>query len=141
MVCVLILNWVMGMQIKKTRWSHYNLNYHFVWIPKYRRRILTGSVAATLEQLIYDIAKRNGIEIISLSIQPDHVHLFVSAPPRFSPAQLINLFKGYTAKKLLELFSKLRTRHGLWARSYYVGTAGSVTEQTIRRYIEECQDV
>ena len=141
MVCVLILNWVMGMQIKKTRWSHYHLNYHFVWIPKYRRRILTGSVAAALEQLIYDIAKRNGIEIISLSIQPDHVHLFVSAPPRFSPAQLINLFKGYTAKKLLELFPNLRTKHGLWARSYYVGTAGSVTEQTIRRYIEKCQDV
>ena len=138
---VLILNGVIGMQVRKTRWSHYNLNYHFVWIPKYRKRILIGDVAAALERLIHDVAKRNEIEIISLSIQPDHVHLFVSAPPRYSPAHLINLFKGYTAKKLLELFPSLRTKHGLWTRSYYVGTAGSVTEQTIRRYIEECQDV
>jgi putative transposase len=129
------------MQIKKTRWSHYNLNYHFVWIPKYRRRILKGAVAEKLQQLIEGAAKRNGVEILSLSIQPDHIHLFISAPPRLSPAQLVNLFKGYTAKKLLELFPELRTKHGLWTRSYYVGTAGAVTEEIIRRYIEECQDV
>lgn len=129
------------MRIRKTRWCHYNLNYHFVWIPKYRRSILKDVVAEELQHLIEEIAKRNDIEIISLLIQPDHVHLFVSAPPRFSPAQLVNLFKGYTAKKLLELFSELRTKHGLWTRSYYVGTAGTVTEETIRRYIEECQDI
>ena len=129
------------MQIQKTRWSHYNLNYHFVWIPKYRRKILVGDVAEMLQQLIEEVAERNNIEILSLSIRSDHVHLFVSAPPRYSPAQLINLFKGYTAKKLLERFPHLRTRHGLWTRSYYVGTAGTVTVETIRRYIEECQDV
>ena len=132
---------MIDMQIRKTRWSHYNLNYHFVWIPKYRRSVLKGAVAEELQRLIEEVAKRNDIEIISLSIQPNHMHLFVSAPPRFSLAQLINLFKGYTAKKLLELFPKLRTKHGLWTRSYYVGTAGTVTEETIRRYIEECQDV
>ncbi|AIY87520.1 transposase IS200-family protein [Thermotoga sp. Cell2] len=129
------------MHIKKTRWSHYNLNYHFVWIPKYRRKILVGSIAEELERILRNTAKQHGIEILALSIQPDHVHLFVSAPPRFSPAEIANLFKGVSARKLLEKFPELRTKEGLWARSYYVGTAGNVSEETIRRYIEECQDV
>ncbi|HBT99794.1 MAG TPA: IS200/IS605 family transposase [Thermotoga naphthophila] len=129
------------MHIKKTRWSHYNLNYHFAWIPKYRRKILVGSIAEELERILRNTAKQHGIEILALSIQPDHVHLFVSAPPRFSPAEIANLFKGVSARKLLEKFPELRTKEGLWARSYYVGTAGDVSEETIRRYIEECQDV
>lgn len=129
------------MHIKKTRWSHYNLNYHFVWIPKYRRKILVGSIAEELERILRNTAKQHGIEILALSIQPDHVHLFVSAPPRFSPAEIANLLKGVSARKLLEKFPELRTKEGLWARSYYVGTAGDVSEETIRRYIEECQDV
>lgn len=132
---------VIGMRIKKTRWSHYNLNYHFVWMPKYRRSILTGDVATFLEQVLRKIAEEHDIEILSLSVQPDHVHLFVSAPPRFSPAELVNLFKGITAKKLAEQFPELKTKHGVWTRTYYVGTAGTVTEETIRRYIEECQDI
>lgn len=129
------------MKVRKTRWSHYNLNYHFVWIPKYRRSVLTDAVAQFLEQVLYNIAEEHGIEILSLSIQPDHIHLFVSAPPRFSPAELINLFKGISAKKLAERFPALKTKHGVWTRTYYVGSAGAVTEESIRRYIEECQDI
>lgn len=132
---------VIGMPIKKTRWSHYNINYHFVWIPKYRRKILTGDVAKLIEDLFFKIAKDHKIEIKSLSIQPDHIHLFVSAPPRYAPSEIVNIFKGISARKLLEKFSSLRTKHGLWARTYYVGTAGAVSEETIRRYIEECQDI
>ncbi|AAD35143.1 transposase [Thermotoga maritima MSB8] len=79
--------------------------------------------------------------VLSLSIQPDHVHLFVSAPPRLAPAQIVNLFKGVSSKKLLEKFPHLRTREGLWSRTYYVGSVGTVSEETIRRYIEECQDM
>ena len=131
----------MGGNIKKTRWAVYNINYHFVWIPKYRKKVLVGKVADRCRKLIEKVAKKNGIEILSLSIQPDHVHLFVSAPPRFSPAVLINLFKGYTSRYLLQEFPELRTPHGLWTRTYYVGTAGTVSEETIRRYIEECQGV
>ncbi|WP_081836280.1 IS200/IS605 family transposase, partial [Pseudothermotoga hypogea] len=86
------------MQLRKTRWSLYNLNYHFVWIPKYRKKILVDSVRQELEKLIFEIAKKHGIEVLSLSVQPDHVHLFVSAPPRLSPAQIANLFKGVSSK-------------------------------------------
>lgn len=129
------------MQLRKTRWSLYNLNYHFVWIPKYRRKVLVEDVKEELEKLIFEISKKHEIEILSLSIQPDHIHLFVSAPPRLSPAQIANLFKGITSKKLMEKFPYLRIKEGLWSRTYYVGSAGTISEETIRRYIEECQDM
>ncbi|HOK24377.1 MAG TPA: IS200/IS605 family transposase [Fervidobacterium sp.] len=129
------------MQLRKTRWSLYNLNYHFVWIPKYRRRVLVEDVTEELEKLIFEIGKKHEIEVLSLSVQPDHIHLFVSAPPRLSPAQIANLFKGVSSKKLMEKFPYLRTKEGLWSRTYYVGSAGTVSEETIRRYIEECQDM
>lgn len=137
------------MQFKKTRWSLYNLNYHFVWIPKYCRKVLVDQVKEELEKLIFEIAKKHKIEILFLSVQPSYVHLFVSAPPRLSPAQIVNLFtaqivnlfKGVSSKKLLEQFPYLRTKEGLWSRTYYVRSAGSVLEEDIRRYIEECQDI
>lgn len=117
------------------------MNYHFVWIPKYRKKVLVDRVKEEFEKLIVEIAKKHEIEILSLSVQPDHVHLFVSAPPRLSPAKIVNLFKGVSSKKLLEKFPHLRTKEGLWSRTYYVGSAGTVSEETIRRYIEECQDM
>ena len=129
------------MQTRKTRWAVYNLNYHLVWIPKYRKSVLIGEVRDELEKLIKDVAKKHKIEIKSLSIQSDHVHLFVSAPPRLAPAKIVNLFKGITSKKLLEKFPKLRTQEGFWSRTYYVGSAGAVSEESIRRYIEDCQDM
>ena len=67
---------------RKTRYSVYNINYHFVWIPKYRRRVLVGDIKSYLTQVLEKTANENDIEILNLDIQPDHVHLFVSAPPR-----------------------------------------------------------
>lgn len=129
------------MRLRKTRWSHYNLNYHIVWIPKYRRAILTGNVKEELEKILHEVSKKHDIDLLSLSVQPDHVHLFVSAPPRLSPSELANLFKGVSSKKLLEKFPHLRTKEGFWSRTYYIGSAGTVSEETIRRYIQECQDI
>lgn len=130
------------MKTKKTRYAHYNINYHFVWIPKYRRKILVGPVAEELERLIRKICDEREVEVLSLSIQPDHVHLFVSAPPRHAPSVLINTIKGYTSRYLRQKFPELSKYTGprLWTRTYYVGTAGTVSAETIQRYIAECQD-
>jgi len=130
------------MKTKTTRYAHYNINYHFVWIPKFRRKILTGEVAAELERLLHKICKDREVEILSLSIQPDHVHLFVSSPPRHAPSELVNTFKGYTSRYLRQKFPELNKQTGLklWTRTYYVGTAGTISSETIKRYIEECQD-
>lgn len=123
----------------KTRYVHYQINYHFVWIPKYRRKVLVGSVKKDLEDGITNICKERGFKVISLEVQPDHVHLFLSAPPRDSPAKIINSIKGATSKRLRSKYSRLKRMPSLWTRTYYVGTAGNVSAETIKRYIEECQ--
>ena len=72
-----------------------------------------------------------------------HIHVFVSAPPRFSPADIARLLKGYSSKYLREKFPHLKKKCGkehLWTQAYYVGTAGNVSAEVIRRYIEECQE-
>ncbi len=130
------------MQAGKTRWTHYQIAYHFVWIPKYRRKILVGSVEQETKRLIHECAKRNKLEILALETDRDHVHVFVSAPPRFSPAHIANLLKGYSSRYLREKFPSLKNKCGsvqLWTQAYYVGTAGQVTTEVIRRYIMKCQ--
>jgi len=126
---------------KCTKNACYNLNYHLVWCPKYRRALLTGLVASRLSELFKEIAERWGVEIIAQEVMPDHVHLFVSAPPKYSPAKLAQLFKGTTAYVLRLEFPATKQAIGkggvFWSPGYYIGTAGNVSVQTIRKYIEE----
>ncbi len=124
------------MESKRTRHSAYNINYHFVWTPKYRRKVLVGAVAVRLEQLIREKTTELGGEILNLTIQPDHVHLFCGFPPTMAPYQIMHRLKGYTAHVLREEFPYLNSRlPNLWTRSYYVGTAGNVSAATIQNYI------
>lgn len=124
---------------KKTRYAVYNINYHMVWIPKYRRPVLVDSVKDRLLAMFQTIAQNNELEILEAQVMPDHVHLFVSALPRHSPAWIANAFKGPTARWLRQEFPQLekQIRGKLWTRTYYVGTAGHVSAETIKRYIEE----
>jgi len=130
------------MQEGKTRWAHYSLAYHLVWIPKYRRKVLTGAVQKTTKELIAECCERHDLTLLALETDQDHVHVCVSAPPRFSPAEIANLLKGYSSRYLRERFPHLKRVCGkehLWTQAYYVGTAGSVSAEAIRRYIMECQ--
>jgi putative transposase len=105
---------------------------------------LVEPVEARLKELLAEIATQYGLEILAVEVMPDHVHLFVSAPPKFSPAEIVRLFKGITSRKLKKEFESLRRQYWgehatLWAEGYYVGTAGHVSAETIKRYIEESQ--
>jgi putative transposase len=131
-----------GLQAGKTRWTHYRTGYHLVWIPKYRRKVLTGEVAEETKRLIGEACERNGLILLAVETDVDHVHCFVSAPPRWSPAQIANVLKGYTSRLLRDRFPELKSACGrdqLWTQSYYVGTVGDVSADTVRRYILECQ--
>ena len=131
-----------GLQTGKTRYTHYSIAYHLVWIPKYRRRILMGDVQKETKRLIGECCQRQGLTLLAMETDEDHIHVLVSAPPRFSPALLANLLKGYSSRYLRVQFPHLKKVCGkehLWTNSYYVGTAGSVSAVTIKRYIEECQ--
>ena len=116
----------------------YNLHYHFVWCPKYRKPVLVGPVETALRQILDSKARALDIQIEALEVMPDHVHVFVNAPPTLAPRQIANQFKGVTSRLLRQQFAHLRTRlPSLWSRSYYVGSAGLVTEETVKRYIAE----
>lgn len=120
------------------RGSVSTLTYHFVWCPKYRRKVLTDAVADRLWTLIHERATALHLEIVALDIQPDHVHLCVKAPPTLAPQHIVNQLKGYSSRILRDAFPQLRSRlPSLWSRSYYVGSAGAVSADTMQRYIEQ----
>jgi REP-associated tyrosine transposase len=123
---------------KKHEGGVFTLHYHFVWCPKYRRKVLLGTIAERLEELLREKASELGVEIEGLEVLPDHVHLFVAAAPTDAPQYLANQFKGYTSRVLRSEFPGLKSRlPSLWSRSYYVGSAGHVEASTIRQYIEQ----
>lgn len=123
---------------KPTRHAAYSINYHFVWVPKFRRPILVDRLAVRLEELLRAKSEELGGEVLNITIQPDHVHLFCSFPPTIAPYQIMHRLKGYTAHQMREEFPYLKSRlPNLWTRSYFVGTAGNVSASTIQRYIDE----
>lgn len=116
---------------------HY-IHYHFVWCPKYRRKVLTDKIAKRLNILIKNKAKELNSNVLTLQIMPDHVHLFIQAKPIISPNSLIGQIKGYTSRTLRQEFPELRSRlPTLWTRSYFVSTHGNVSDEMIQKYIEE----
>jgi putative transposase len=133
-----------NMSVRASRHSVYQTAYHFVWIPKYRRKVLRGPVAARLRVLLTEICESRDMDLLALEIQPDHVHIFVSAPPMIAPALAVQWLKGISARVLLVEFPALRKavkRDHLWAPSFYVGTAGHVSAKTILQYIERAAHV
>ena len=122
----------------KTSSSVYNINYHLVWCPKYRKN-LKVEIRDFLKGFIEATCLNKGWELFEVQIQPDHIHIFLSAPPYESPTGIIKVLKGTSAIKIFKRFPELRKelRKGhVWSPSYYVGTAGKVTAETIKRYIQ-----
>jgi putative transposase len=119
--------------------SRHDIKYHFVWITKYRKPILTSSVGYRLRELIREICRTNEIEILQGHISGDHVHLFLSCPPNLSASKIMQYLKGKTSRKLMMEFSHIGKqfwgRH-LWARGYFVATSGNVTDEVIMEYIK-----
>ena len=124
------------MRYNRNAGSVYNLNLHFVWCPKYRKPVLVGRVADRLRELIVEKSAQLGVEVLALEVMPDHVHLFLAVPPTDAPQFYANQFKGHTSRILRLEFPHLKsTLPSLWSRSYYVGSAGHVSSETIEKYI------
>ena len=119
----------------------YNVNYHFIWCPKYRKPILKeAGIKEFLEDQIHTIAATKECEVLALEVMPDHIHIFISTTPFESPTGIVKVLKGVTALRLFKKFPGLRNKYWkgkLWSPSYYVGTAGHVSAETIQKYIEE----
>ena len=113
------------------------INYHFVWIPRRRRKVLIGEVEQRLKELISETAQKLELQVLALEIMPDHVHLFLGCPPSIAPDQIMFRIKGYSSRVLRQEFPHLLKMPSMWTRSYFVGTAGNVSSETIKRYIAE----
>jgi putative transposase len=117
----------------------YNVEYHFVWVTKYRYQVLKGDVALRLRELVRQTCEAFEIEIKSGVVSNDHVHIMVSAPPHLAPSEIMRRVKGRSAKKLFEEFPVLKKRYWgkhFWARGYFCVTVGQMTEEMIANYLE-----
>lgn len=119
---------------KKT--SVFLINFHFVWCPKRRRKVLTGIIADELRLLVEQEAIGLECSVVALEIMPDHVHLFLNCPPSLSPDEIMHQIKGSTSRILRLKYQHLAQMTSLWTRSYFCSTAGNVSAATIQRYIE-----
>jgi putative transposase len=113
------------------------INYHFVFCPRYRRKLLVGEVEIRFKELLKEICDSMNLEILAVECEKDHCHLFVNALPTHSPAGIMARIKGGTSKKFREEIKHLSQMVSLWTRSYFVSTAGNVSSETIKRYVEE----
>ncbi len=124
------------MQYKHSRNKVFLINYHLIWCPKRRKKVLVGDIKIRLEQIINEVAKEKNIEILALEIMPD-LHLFVSSHPNILIHNIIKAFKGRSSNLLRKEYPELLKLPSLWTHSYFVSTAGNVSSDTIKKYIQE----
>lgn len=122
---------------RHTRTTVSLLNYHFVWTPRRRRKALVDGVDTRLKELLLEKAAELDCIVVALEVMPDHVHLFISCPPSMAPDQLMFRLKGYSSRVLRKEYPFLMKMPSMWTRSYFVSTAGSVSSETIKRYIAQ----
>lgn len=127
----------------KERWTTsrtavFNIAYHLIWCPKYRRPVLVDEVEERLKELLLEKSQQLGITIENMEVMPDHVHLFVKSPPVNSPHYIVQQLKGYSSRVLRGEFPKLKSRiPTLWTRSFFCESVGHISEETVRKYIDD----
>src|SRR5690606_23659631 len=116
--------------------------YHLIWCPKYRRKVLVGDVEVRLRELFLERANEIGVSIEQMEVMPDHVHLFVKSPPTLAPHYIVQQLKGTSSRILRDEYPHLKSRlPTLCTRSYYCESVGHISEDTIRKYIEDQKGV
>ena len=117
----------------------YDTRYHLVWAPKYRKWVLQGAIRERVRELLSEIAAHHGFEMEALEVDKDHVHLFLSFPPRYSISAVVRLLKAVSAKEIRDEFPEVRKQlwgGEFWEDGYFVRTVGDkVTADVIRKYI------
>ena len=126
--------------VKRTSHAVYDLKYHFVWIPKYRKMKLSEEIAKRVEEVFGEIAEVYEFEIDRMAVVEDHVHIFLSAPPKYAPGEIVRILKSRSAKVVFKEFRDVRKElwgGEFWSDGYFVRSVGDeVTAEVIRRYIE-----
>ena len=129
---------------KYSKSSHaiYRCEYHFVWVPKYRYQILVEEIKSRLKEILFELCEWLDIKIIEGAIASDNVHMYLSVPPKYSPAHVMKVLKGKSAEYLRKEFPELNKKYWgmhIWARGYFVSTVG-VNSEIIKNYVKEQQE-
>ena len=122
--------------LSHTKWE---CKYHVVWIPKYRRKILYGELRKNLGEVLHELARQKECKILEGHLQPDHIHMLISIPPKYSFAQVVGYIKGKSAIYIARTYLGQRKNYSgmhFWARGYFVSTVGT-DEEVVRLYIKE----
>ena len=127
----------MAQEYRRTQTTVSLINYHFVFCPRYRRKVLVGEVEKRFKELLSQLCQEIEVNIVATEVMPDHVHLFLNALPSISPSDIMAKVKGVTSRRLRQEFKQLRHLPSLWTRSFFCSTAGNVSSATIQKYIEE----
>lgn len=141
-----VIRYTICMENKYThaRTCVYNINYHIVWCVKYRRKVLSADISNRLIELLKDVGNEKGFSVVECKVgENDHVHCFVSAPPKISVTQIVKYLKGISGNQLFREYPQLRKslwKGQLWNGSYFCETIGSTSEENILRYIERQKD-
>ena len=121
----------------------YNINYHIVWCVKYRKKVLNDDISNRLYILLYQTAEKKGFKVVECKVgENDHIHCFVSAPPKLSVTQIVKYLKGISGNIILKEFPELRNelwKGEFWNGSYFCETIGSTSQENIKNYIERQQ--
>lgn len=122
--------------------TRYNCKYHIVFITKYRRKVMYGKVRKDVVEILKHLCQIEGIVLLERAVCVDHVHMYVSIPPKMSISSVMSRLKGKSALMLFDRSPEYRDKYGrhFWARGYYVETIGNVDEETIKRYIAEQEE-
>ncbi len=124
-------------EYRRTKTTVSLINYHFVFTPRYRRKIfLIPEVENRFKHLVKQICEEMEVEILAIECDKDHVHMFLNCTPKLSPSDIMRKIKGRTSKILREEIKQLNKMPSLWTRSFFVSTAGNVSSETIKRYVE-----
>ena len=125
--------------LSHTRWK---CQYHIVFIPKYRRKVIYGRVKAEIREILRTLCRYKKVEIIEGAVCVDHVHLCLSIPPKLAISEFMGYLKGKSALMIYDKHPELGNKfeRDFWARRYYVSTIGNVDEATIRKYIREQEE-
>lgn len=119
--------------------TKYKIEYHFVWITKYRFHVLNGDIALRVREFVRQTCAAFEIEVLRGVVSKDHIHILVSAPPTMSPAEIMRRIKGRSSTKIFEEFPHIKKRYWgrhFWARGYFCVTAGELTKEMIKQYLE-----
>jgi putative transposase len=130
----------MTAEYKTSGHAIFDIQYHLCWCTKYRYPVLRDEVGRRCRDLLRQIAMARDVTIIRGALAPDHIHMLVASPPSLAPSKLVQYLKGRSSRKLQMEFEELKRRYWgqhLWARGYFCSTVGTVTDEIIKKYIEE----